>query len=173
MSAPAFNEAGHGELAVHLGARADGVGDDEGLEALRLKVDRGLQHANMGLNSSDHDLGPALPAKLMQPLAQGLAPQAGEFDLVDDEAGIGEGFADRIDRRAQPLRILLGEGDRDVEHSRRAHEPDAALDHAVLAGDRVEQLVLDVDDEELGLVAGEQHGGCNVAGFARCGKASR
>jgi len=39
-----------------------------------------------------------------------------------------------------------------------------------LAGDRVQQLVLDVDDEELGLVAGNQHGKCNVAGFAPVAK---
>src|SRR3990172_8667764 len=97
---PRLQQAGWGELAAPLGARADGVGDDEGFEALRLKIDRGLKHANMGLNASDHDLGTALPAKVMQPLAQRLAPQAGEFDLVDDEAGIGEGFADRIGCRA-------------------------------------------------------------------------
>ena len=95
------------ELAAHLGARADGVGDHEGLEALRLEIDRGLQHANMGLDAADDDLRSALPAKLMQPLAQGLVLQAGELDLVDDEACIGESIADRIDRRPEPLRILL------------------------------------------------------------------
>src|SRR4029079_8004006 len=82
----------------------------------------------------------------------------GKFPLVDDESGIGGGFTDRIDGRSQALRILLRQRDRHVKHPGRAHEPDAALDDAVLAGNRVQQLVLDVDDEELGLVAVEQHG---------------
>ena len=64
--------------------------------------------------------GPPLAAKLMQPFAQGLVAQAGEFDLVDDEAGIGGGFADRIDGRTQALRILLRQRDRHVRAVRAA-----------------------------------------------------
>ena len=102
----------------------------------------------------------------MQPVAQRFIAQAGEFHLVDHEARIGGGFTDRVDRRSQALRILLRQRDRHVQHPRRAHEPHAAFDDAVLPRDRVQQLVLDVDDEELGLVAAEQHGEANLTGFA-------
>src|SRR4029079_2040142 len=107
--------------------------------------DGGLQHADMRLDSADHDLWLPLAAKLMQPFAPCLIAETGEFYLVDDEAGIGGGFTDWIDGRSQALRILLRQGDRDMQHSCRAHQSHASLDDAVLAGNRVQQLILDVD----------------------------
>jgi hypothetical protein len=119
----------------------------------------------MGLDPGEDDLRPALAAKLMQPLAERRVSETREFDLVGDEAGIGDGLADGIDGRAQALRVLLRKRDRHLECPRRAHEPHAALDNAALAGDRADELVLDIDDEELRFVAGEQHGP-SVRGFA-------
>src|SRR6185312_11060575 len=123
----------------------------------------------MRLDPADRHLWPPLAAKLMQPVAQRFVAQAREFHLVDDEARIGGGFADRIDRRSQALRILLRQRDRHVKHPRRAHQPHAALDDTVLARYRVQQLVLDVDNEKLGLVAVEQHGRRKNDGIRYCG----
>src|SRR5215471_21383681 len=137
------------KLSACFGARADRIGDHERFETLLFEIDCGLSDADVSLNAADYDLGPSLTAQLMQAVTQRIALQAGELDLVHDEAGIGESVADRVCRRPKPLRVLLRHGYRQAERSCRAHQPDAAVDHAVLSGDRLDELLLNVDYEEL------------------------
>src|SRR5215472_12265226 len=137
------------KLSACFRARADRIGDHERLEALLFEVDCSLSDADMSLDAADHDLRPPLTAELMQPIAQRLAPQAGEFDLVHDKPCVGESFAYRVRRWPKPLRILLGHGYRHAERSCRAHQPDTAIDHAVFSRDRLDEFLLDVDDQKL------------------------
>ena len=81
------------------------------------------------------------------------------------EPALSEHLPERFDRRPQPLRVLLGKVIGTPSVFAAPHQPDAALDHPVLAETADEQLVLDVDDEELRLVAGEEHGGLMCDGI--------